>query len=622
MSKQIIAIIGNADIENDIEKQEISYELGRLIIDNGFALATGGLGGVMEYASKGAKLSKNYNKNSNSIIGILPDYDSESSNEHIDIAIPTGVGLARNLILISMANAVVAVGGGSGTLNEISAAWQMQKLIIGLKVRGWSGKLCGKSLDDRRDDIVFCAKHAKEVIAILKDKLPNYQRKFKGVGSPKIGKDKAKKIIISHFKTDSNLFFLGQGTEGSVFTDKEYVYKVISQTEQPLELYWKLLSMSEKIHEQNNIVGLPEFKVSFSDNNIFIKYKFKKTRALIAENQVAISIDKFIALLKEFYKIGWSLADFKPKNLRLTKNGDLLLIDIGKSILPISDYLFKSMCRRAFVSYKLQDKITKVQEYNKYLSSVNEEEDFSLMTEFGLSENELKAEFDKFYDKVLIIDKKEVLNPIIRDIFQNNIKAKNVLDYGSGYGDMSKLLFDLNLSVTAYEPDKKIVDRYKDKYYRGIDILDSQQLKQLITEKKTFDGVLCSLVLCHKLAKTKQERLDSIEQIMTHVTALSNNHIVIVICNPLYTYQPYSTLQERILPDNFIYTKETEFKKEIYSSGKKRVDIHRPLSFYENLFDRYHLEIQEIIQTNDKQQTNGLKNSDFMIFFLKKNNKV
>ena len=172
--KQIIAIIGNANIENDIKKQEISFELGKLIIDNGFILATGGFGGVMEYASKGARNSKNYTENS--IIGILPDYNSDNANKYIDIAIPTGFGLARNLMLISMANAVIAVGGGSGTLNEISVAWQMNKLIIGLQVNGWSEKLCGKALDYRRNDIIYCAKNAQEALKIINSKLLYYQK--------------------------------------------------------------------------------------------------------------------------------------------------------------------------------------------------------------------------------------------------------------------------------------------------------------------------------------------------------------------------------------------------------------------------------------------------------------
>jgi uncharacterized protein (TIGR00725 family) len=206
MSKLIIAIIENANIE----KQKVSFELGKLVIDNGFILATSGLGGVMEYASQGARASKKYIENS--IIGILPDYNSDSANKYIDIAIPTGFGLARNLMLISMSNAVIAVGGGSGTLNEISASWQMNKLIIGLQVKGWNEKLCGNAIDERRNDIIYCAKNAQKAIEVLNSRISYYQiRKFTGITKPRIKKDKAEQIITKYFKTKTKLNFLGKG---------------------------------------------------------------------------------------------------------------------------------------------------------------------------------------------------------------------------------------------------------------------------------------------------------------------------------------------------------------------------------------------------------------------------
>ena len=200
--KQIIAVIGNANIENNIEKQKISYELGKLIIDNGYILATGGLGGVMEYASKGARSSRKYVENS--IIGVLPNYHSENANQYIDIAFPTGLGLARNLMLISLSNAVIAVGGGSGTLNEISASWQMNKLIIGLKVGGWSEKLCGQALDKRRDDIIFCANTAEDAIKIMSERFKAYQdKKFYGIKKSQTKKEK----LIKYFSKIKELGF-------------------------------------------------------------------------------------------------------------------------------------------------------------------------------------------------------------------------------------------------------------------------------------------------------------------------------------------------------------------------------------------------------------------------------
>jgi hypothetical protein len=97
------------------------------------------------------------------------------------------------------------------------------------------------------------------------------------------------------------------------------------------------------------------------------------------------------------------------------------------------------------------------------------------------------------------------------------------------------------------------------------------------------------------LSESKQERLNIINQIMRDITALTNKYIVMVVCNSLYTYQTCSTLQKRVLPDKFNYKNETKFIKKIYSSGRERFDIHRPLSFYENLFESYNLNIKEII---------------------------
>jgi 2-polyprenyl-3-methyl-5-hydroxy-6-metoxy-1,4-benzoquinol methylase len=515
-----------------------------------------------------------------------------------------------------MANAVIAVGGGSGTLNEISASWQMNKLIIGLQVKGWSEKLCGNALDERRNDIIYCVKNAREAIEVLNSKISYYQiRKFTGINKPRIKKDKAEQIITKYFKTKIKLDFLGKGSEGFVFTDKSFVYKLIDKTEQPLELYWTLLSLSETLQKENSFNAFPQFEVSFLDNHILIKYKYEKTNEFVSNTK--IHIDKFIKLLKQFHKINWTLTDFKPQNLRITEQGDLFVIDLGKSFLPISDYLFTSMCRRAFITYKLQGKLSNPQDFKKYLSSVNEKANFSLMAEFDFDENNLLQEFDAFYKEVVTVGKKDILNPSIKRIF-SNLEINNVFDYGSGYGDMSKLLQNLNLSVTAYEPDEEVVEKYKKKYYQNINVLNYVRTKKLIANKTSFDSVLCSLVLCHPLAESKQERLKIINQIMADITALTNKYVIMVICNPLYTYQTCSTLQKRILPDNFDYKKEAKFVKKIYSSDRERFDIHRPLSFYEKLFEKYNLKIKEIIQTNDNSNINDINNSDFMIFVLEK----
>jgi len=176
----------------------------------------------------------------------------------------------------------------------------MNKLIIGLQVNGWSEKLCGKALDERRNDIIYCAKNAQEAIGLLNSKISDY---------------KIRKFTHSAIKTKLN--FLGKGSEGFVFTDKQNVYKLIDKSEQSLELYWMLLSLSETLQSEIKISAFPNFEVFYMDKYVLIKYKYEVTSEF-GEN-TNVHIDKFINLLKQFRQIKWTLSDFKLKNIRITE---------------------------------------------------------------------------------------------------------------------------------------------------------------------------------------------------------------------------------------------------------------------------------------------------------------
>ena len=73
------------------------------------------------------------------MIGVLPGLIAADANPFVDVVVPTGMNYARNTILVAMADVVVAVGGGSGTLSEIALAWQHGKPIVTLDLgEGWS----------------------------------------------------------------------------------------------------------------------------------------------------------------------------------------------------------------------------------------------------------------------------------------------------------------------------------------------------------------------------------------------------------------------------------------------------------------------------------------------------
>jgi uncharacterized protein (TIGR00725 family) len=111
---------------NEASKQEYetAREVGSLIAGAGHALVCGGRGGVMEAAAVGAKSAGGVT------IGILPDYHVDTANAWIDYPIPTGLGHARNAIVVSSGAAVIAIGGGFGTLSEIGLALKMGKRVV------------------------------------------------------------------------------------------------------------------------------------------------------------------------------------------------------------------------------------------------------------------------------------------------------------------------------------------------------------------------------------------------------------------------------------------------------------------------------------------------------------
>lgn len=106
--------------------EALAYEVGRLIAAKGWILICGGLGGVMEAACKGAL------ENGGLTVGIIPS-DGEDANPYVKIPVITGMGYARNFILVKSSQALIAIGGEYGTLSEIAIALKLKKPVIGLE---------------------------------------------------------------------------------------------------------------------------------------------------------------------------------------------------------------------------------------------------------------------------------------------------------------------------------------------------------------------------------------------------------------------------------------------------------------------------------------------------------
>jgi len=119
-----VAVIGASDATAE---QECAAEIvGRVLAQHGAIVITGGRGGVMAAASRGAAAA------GGTAVGILPGTDRGEANRWVSVAIPTGLGELRNGLVIRAADVVVAVGGAYGTLSEIALALRAGLTVLGL----------------------------------------------------------------------------------------------------------------------------------------------------------------------------------------------------------------------------------------------------------------------------------------------------------------------------------------------------------------------------------------------------------------------------------------------------------------------------------------------------------
>jgi hypothetical protein len=122
-----VAVVG--PVEADEQQRWLAEEVGALLAEAGAVVVTGGLGGVMEAACRGAKSRRGRT------LGLLPGDDRAAANGWVDLAVATGLGELRNGLVVRSSDAVIAVGGGHGTLSEIALALKWGTPVVGLG--GW-----------------------------------------------------------------------------------------------------------------------------------------------------------------------------------------------------------------------------------------------------------------------------------------------------------------------------------------------------------------------------------------------------------------------------------------------------------------------------------------------------
>jgi uncharacterized protein (TIGR00725 family) len=124
ISTCVIGVIGGGTVDAATVKN--AYDTGALIAERGAQLVTGGLGGVMEAASRGAHDKKG------TVIAIIPSNNKADANTYATVIIPSGMGIARNVLVVQTADVLIAFPGEYGTLSEISLALNIGKPVIAM----------------------------------------------------------------------------------------------------------------------------------------------------------------------------------------------------------------------------------------------------------------------------------------------------------------------------------------------------------------------------------------------------------------------------------------------------------------------------------------------------------
>ncbi len=165
----LITVIGKSarDPGDPVQPQALAAaeEVGRLIAGAGAVIVSGGLSGVMEAASRGAKNAGGL------VVGILPGFDKRDANPYVDVAITTGMGWMRNTLNVRAGDAVIMISGGIGTLNELTVAYEDKPTVVLEGTGGWSDRIRevaygGAHLDEAGRATLHFARSPAEAVAL------------------------------------------------------------------------------------------------------------------------------------------------------------------------------------------------------------------------------------------------------------------------------------------------------------------------------------------------------------------------------------------------------------------------------------------------------------------------
>ena len=164
--KHQILVIGHNDSGCTPEHEKVAYETGAEIAKSDAVLISGGLGGVMRASCHGAHDAGGF------VVGIIPQDDHTHANEFCDVVVPSGMGLTRDFLNALAADGVIIVGGGSGTLSEVCAAYMHKRPMVAIKNTGGTADKVADGFIDHRENVkIIGVDSPKEAVELILERI-------------------------------------------------------------------------------------------------------------------------------------------------------------------------------------------------------------------------------------------------------------------------------------------------------------------------------------------------------------------------------------------------------------------------------------------------------------------
>lgn len=175
-----VGIIGSAGGEEYPKRKpaqkvyKIAKAIGQMVAEKGAVVICGGKGGIMESACQGAKDAKGIT------VGVVAGNNRGTCNKFVDVEVVSGaVNCSEESLIVSMSDALIIIGGGAGTLQEITTAYRNNKPMVAITcVDGWGKKLANTYLDDRKKIKILSAQTPQQAIDLVFGKLLSSERNY------------------------------------------------------------------------------------------------------------------------------------------------------------------------------------------------------------------------------------------------------------------------------------------------------------------------------------------------------------------------------------------------------------------------------------------------------------